>query len=585
MHPDRKNGLLCALIVVAAVLVARPFAEMGFQDDWSYIRTALEFARTGHFVYNGWATAMLGWMIPWTAAFIKIFGFSFTTARMSLLPVTLATVYLFHQTLVRFGIRGRDAVLGTLTFGLCPAFLPLEASYMTDLPGMFAIVLCLYLCQRAVAARTDRSAALWLLSAAAGSVVGGTARQIAWLGALVMVPAAAWLLRRRAGMVRAGVVAWVASVLGIVVVLHWWNAQMYSVPEHIVQGRVSGVMVHHMFGGFAKGLLCVLLLVYPVLLAGSAPYRGEGKGVGLRVGLSLVASVIIVLSVEHFIPNLWLAPWLTHMLQSVMRGSGDIPGVVQIPWPVPAREAISVAVVGAAMAFFIAVLRARVSSGARPLSAWAERRQFFWMLVPFSVAYLALLCPRGLYGMLYDRYFLGLMPVAIVLLLKLHESQWKRPVPTACFGALTIFAAFAIAGTHDWYAFNRARIAAVSELESHGIPKTAVQAGFEFDGWTQIEAAGYVNERHIEFPANAFHKNMRMYQTPERCWYFFGWYSPAITPKYALTASEDDCYTDSPYAPIEFRTWLPPFRRKIFIRATKKPGSWPPSQLIPPTYE
>src|SRR5437763_11336272 len=64
---SQRSGLICAFIVAACVLLTYPVAEMGFQDDWSYIRTAQEFARTGHFVYNGWATAMLGWIIPWSA--------------------------------------------------------------------------------------------------------------------------------------------------------------------------------------------------------------------------------------------------------------------------------------------------------------------------------------------------------------------------------------------------------------------------------------------------------------------------------------------------------------------------------------
>src|SRR6266571_7111576 len=112
-HANR-NGLICALLVGASGLAAYPVAEMGFQDDWSYIRTALEFARTGHFVYNGWATAMLGWIIPWSALFIKAFGFSFTVVRLSMLRVTMACIYLFHESLVSFGIRGRNAVLGAL---------------------------------------------------------------------------------------------------------------------------------------------------------------------------------------------------------------------------------------------------------------------------------------------------------------------------------------------------------------------------------------------------------------------------------------------------------------------------------------
>ncbi len=59
-----RNGIVSACVTAASVLAAWPVAEMGFVDDWSYVKMAFVFARTGHIVYNGWATAMLGWAIP-----------------------------------------------------------------------------------------------------------------------------------------------------------------------------------------------------------------------------------------------------------------------------------------------------------------------------------------------------------------------------------------------------------------------------------------------------------------------------------------------------------------------------------------
>ena len=239
---------------------------MGFQDDWSYVRTALEFARSGHFVYNGWSTAMLGWMVPWGALFIKLLGFSFTAVRLSMLPIAMLTAYLFHDCLGRCGVSGRDAILGTLTLCLSPVFTPMAASFMTDVPGVLVIVICLHLCLRAVRAADSREMILWLCCAALSSVVGGTVRQIAWLGALVMVPSTAWLLRRR-GVLRAGAVLWIVSVVGVAGLLQWWSRQPYSVPEHIDRGTVDSAMVHHFGGKIVKGVLCFLLLLFPVLSA------------------------------------------------------------------------------------------------------------------------------------------------------------------------------------------------------------------------------------------------------------------------------------------------------------------------------
>jgi hypothetical protein len=193
-------------------------------------------------------------------------------------------------------------------------------------------------------------------------------------------------------------------------------------------------------------------------------------------------------------------------------------------------------------------------------------QEIFWLLVPFSICYLTLLLPRALYAILYDRYLLGLMPLAIVALIRWYRQTNEEQMPTLCFWAVGLFGAFGIMATHDWYAVNRARIAAVSEVLSAGVPRTAIQGAFELDGWPQVEASGYVNERRIEFPAGVYHENMRMYLLPRECWHFFGWYTPAIDPKYVVTSRPTSCFAESSFSPIRFRIWLPPFRREVYVQ-------------------
>ena len=70
-----------------AILVAHPYAEVGISDDFSYIRIAQVLAQTGHIVYTGWVTPILGWQLYLAAIFINSFGFSFTTTRASIMFV------------------------------------------------------------------------------------------------------------------------------------------------------------------------------------------------------------------------------------------------------------------------------------------------------------------------------------------------------------------------------------------------------------------------------------------------------------------------------------------------------------------
>ena len=269
-------------------------------------------------------------------------------------------------------------------------------------------------------------------------------------------------------------------------------------------------------------------------------------------------------------PDDWLAPWLTHVIQSLMRESGEFPGVTETPWSLPVRVAITVLIVGSALILFEAILpwlrsKSENSSAIEPVM----RHDLLWLLGPFSLSYIVMLLPRGLYALLYDRYLLGLMPLAIIFLIRWYQQAIGPNLPAISFVMLGAFGFFSIAGTHDWFAANRARIVAVEEVHATGVPKTAIQGAFEYDGWTQIEAAGYVNEERIEFPAGAFHKNMRMYRLPERCWHFFGWYSPAIDPKYLVVSSPSPCFADSRFPPVTFQTWLPPFRRTIYVQQMK----------------
>ena len=100
-----RNGLLCVLLMAICVLAIYPVVNAPCGDDFSYIKTALDFEQTGKILYNGWATAMLGWLIPWGALFIRVFGFSFDILRVSMLPIAAAAISL--GILSRFP-RGRN---------------------------------------------------------------------------------------------------------------------------------------------------------------------------------------------------------------------------------------------------------------------------------------------------------------------------------------------------------------------------------------------------------------------------------------------------------------------------------------------
>ena len=577
---SNRNAIFCVLIVVGCALLTNPVANMPFSDEFSYDKTALEFARTGHILYNGWATAMLGWLIPWGALFIKVFGFSFTGMRLSMLPIDAATVYLFHQILRRFGVNPGNAIFGTLAFALSPIFMPSAVSFMTDVPGMFIIFVCMYMCQEAVKSASDRAALMWLASATVFNVAAGTARQIAWLGALVMVPSTFWLLRKRRGAKETGVVLWGLSFVAVLIFLHWFNSQPYSVPEHIIWARITWGTFPHLAAQLIKMVLCLLLIILPMTVAWLPSARKLTQNGWLRIGGVLGVFVAF----EFFAKAMgrmdtWLMPWLMYLLpeQSSLR-----PGMFGTPLEMPLwiRFAISLFVVAAAVIAVEQVLerrrseppkRSAVCGVGRPGTSWNE---VAWMLGPFSLSYVLLLMPRGAFDVIQDRYMVGLVPAILIVLLKLYQEQIGPRLPAVSIVMLGLFAAYSVAGTHDYYAESRAQVRAIQMVEDTGVARKSIQAGFPSDGWIQIENGGHINEARIKVPAGAYNPKP-FSKIPDGCRDGFTNFAPAIDPKYFILfpwfknpslPPPSWCFVRANFPPIRYTTWLPPFHETMYVK-------------------
>jgi hypothetical protein len=564
-----RAGVICALIFAACVWIAWPVAEMGFVDDWSYIKTAQVFAQTGHLVYNGWATAMLGWQIPWGALFIRIFGFSFTAAKASTLPVAMATLVLFYAILSRFGVTQRNAVLGTLTLGLSPMMMPLAASYMTDVPGLFVIVVCLYCCKRAVDSGSSKTTISWLCCAAIADTAGGTVRQIAWLGALVMIPCTGWLLRNRRGVLPASCLLWAGSTAGIVGCLRWFAHQPYSIPESItIPSSLNPFqLILIVSTGLVSELFCTLLMILPVLIAWLPQTR--------RLSRSALSAIAVMLCIWTFLQwSLhWNLPWIPHLLFhefSTERVATMGSDTQHLMLPVPACLAVSALIAVAGMTIVV-IARGKLRDGGNP-EGTATLRQMFWLLAPFTLGYAALLAPRAIYHFAFDRYALGLLPVALIVTIRLYEQLAGPRLPAGCFAVVAVYAVLGIMGTHDWFAWQRARLAAIDEVIASGVPRTEIQGGFEYDGWTQLESGGHINDERIKVPPGAYQPHPEVPQVADACKLDFAPYTSAIHPKFSVVFGPMACLNPSQYPPVQFRAWLPPFRRIVYVQQIPAPG-------------
>ncbi len=100
---DVRNALICGIVMAVAFLLVNPFAQMPFDDDWSYAFSVRELIQSGHLIYNGWAAPLIITHVFWGALFAKIFGYSFVALRFSTLPLAAGCgilAYLLRAALI-----------------------------------------------------------------------------------------------------------------------------------------------------------------------------------------------------------------------------------------------------------------------------------------------------------------------------------------------------------------------------------------------------------------------------------------------------------------------------------------------------
>ena len=158
---------------------------------------------------------------------------------------------------------------------------------------------------------------------------------------------------------------------------------------------------------------------------------------------------------------------------------GDLDGLGANPTvlTIPVRVILTVFLVIVFYAFLhFVVTWARSGKTPKPEAHQLDWRSLFWLLGPFTLAYLALLVPRagskGVIGVnIFDRYAIPLLPVVLILALRLYQDTIQPNAPAMAFLTLAAFSVFAVAFTHDYFAGERARLSAATGLMAAGVPR------------------------------------------------------------------------------------------------------------------
>ena len=158
--------------------------DFPLHDDWAFAKSAFAFAAGQGVHYYGWSSMpQLGqWLWAWP--FIRLFGPSFVTLRVSTIVLSWFGLIALYDIVRREGCGPWTASLAVAAVAFNPVFFALQGSFMTDVPALSFMLVSL-----AFFGRAAESGKLWpLLAATVAGLLAVTTRQNAIVVAVAAAP-------------------------------------------------------------------------------------------------------------------------------------------------------------------------------------------------------------------------------------------------------------------------------------------------------------------------------------------------------------------------------------------------------------
>ena len=490
LHARDRNALLVlALLQLVVWILVAPRGDFPLNDDWAYshsVRWLLEERRVR---LSDWVAMNL---LPQTllgAATASLLGFSFETLRHVTQVVAVACSAIAYAWFRAGGLAASHALAATCALLAFPAWPVLANSYMTDIYGLAPALASAALFVRCLRRWDARLYAL----AIALAILGALQRQVvlvvplAWLAAMLAVgrPYSARSLALAAAPLAAAFAASAAY--------QYYLAAGPGMPTGMAtaQGRLlplvrKALLDEEGHGRWVLANAATIAGYLGLFLAGWAAWWGCGGARTRRARLVILAGFALALAciaagwlppyrASQVIDRVGIGPIMTH---DAVRGLAPLDRSVGTLW----------LLAGVVAAFGTAALAAALVAGARLLGDGEPfRRQLAAFLLTAVAAYLL----PFVFTDYFDRYLLFVLPFLIAL--------WALAIPPRAAGegallkalggaALAASLALSAAATHDYFAWNRARWAALDQALRLGATPAQIDGGFEFNALHGFEA-------------------------------------------------------------------------------------------------
>jgi hypothetical protein len=464
----RRRGVVAIGVVVGwyafALGVLYPLADGPVADSWIYVEAVRWFRASGEFRFPGYTETMPIAQVLYGAGWGSIFGTGAISLDLANVFLAISGALILHTLAMRCGARSWQALAAAGLLICNPCYLFLSFSFMSEI-AFLAALLGSHLAF-ANAEGPKRIAYLWLaamlaLIAFAVRPFGGAA--IVGSAGAILLYDAKWGARSRATIV--DLVPFAVALVGCA--LLWiWLTVVRPPPWKLVQ---RGTNLAHLFEvpwqeylrmGILGPLLYLGIVLSPMALL-RVISKDTGRILALGGGIFIATVILVRTGIPYPVtPEMSCFGGWSNAL--ILRGMPN-----RFEWNDGWRYVLMLlgSLGGAGLIFAATDVIPRLT---RASAAVLLTAAIYW----------AAMIPLWFFN---DRYFLVLVPAG-GLILALAPLPRRTPAQIAAFAMTAVMGLMSLGGVYSYQRGLAGVIAARDMLESRGIKRASIDAGYELNG-------------------------------------------------------------------------------------------------------
>ncbi len=495
LFPQNRIPWLILLIGMLLIILVGPKGNFPLNDDWRYAYMVRSLWVDGRPALNSQIAPTMILQAYWGYLFVLLAGyFSFSVLRVSTLVLAVVGLWFFYR-LLRKEAPQQAEWKGMALLALNPVYFVLAFSFMTDVPFLTFCLISIWSYLRFL--QTNNRAYRLL-----GALVALLAVWIRQPGLLLILAfeLSWWWNHRRSHR------QWLLSIFFILLAMgNYFLIEAWAKPALGLEGNYIQVESEYLYALIQKpgefffdvGARFVMTVFYMGLfllpvgwVIASAFFKQLRRAMGWFLVLMVVNVLLAVTGswwLERGFPfggnifyNWGLGPLLLYDTNTL-----QLPPPDQLPWPVMFVFGLFCQMNGSMLLVLL---------GSYLWKRWASPVNLFLLLLLFFY-----FGSMSIFSF-FDRYLLLILILAIIWLYKMELIR-KTARHGVFYVLIALFAAFSVAGTHDYLSWNRVVHEGRKEYLRKGIPQKELDAGLAKNGFFGLdpeEAVYHFSFRKLE---------------------------------------------------------------------------------------